>query len=130
MEDKNIEEINVITKPNAGEIKDFKISLNTASSGKSSYTTGRIKGYLDSIIIDASQSVSFKIAILDYENVPLFESNQVFGFHIIPLRIGTVDKTGASYGTGDKICLNDKLVISITGGYNSLADIKLRLVAY
>ena len=107
-------------------MEEIIINMNTGEDGRDKVITPLISGWLDNIVIDSEEGVSFNIAIKGHEDDPIFKIGMVQGFEIILLRKGTVDKFAQAYGVGDKIGIHDKLVISVAGPLHKSLTVKLR----
>jgi|GEM_PF-1800340 len=109
-------------------IEDIMVNLNTVSSGKASWISPKIiTGYIESIIVNTSEPISLSVYVENFEDSPLFEIAHISGYNQIPVRVGAVDYRGLAFEHGEKICLNDKIGISISGSKNTNTIIKLRI---
>ncbi len=114
-------------------IEDVDIVLTTGKSGKSSYITTKLNGFLEAVIIDTNSDdieipPSIQVIITFADNdVPIFQIASVRGFHYIPLVVGQIDFKGETYERGVKYCLNDALRVDISGDKNIRVKIKFRV---
>jgi len=103
----------------AQEVKDIEFILNTSQSGNASFITPHINGELDGIIISCMEPISVKITFDESENIVLFDMVSYSGDAYLPLRVGGLANTGENFeNSPEKWALNNKLKISISGGYN------------
>jgi len=95
-------------------------------SGKASYTTDFINGYLELIFIDAPGPISLRVSIANSE-LTVFEIDNIQGSHVIPVRLGVVDMKGESFRDNKtKWVLNDSLQFDIKGPLNTNVMCKVR----
>lgn len=109
------------------KIKELKFQLNTGSGAKIVHTTSAINGILECIMLDIRKSCNVKIWIEDYEDVILYEGKNIAGQKYLPLAQEQIspDNQKLNFGTS-KWSLNNKLVISVEGGLNTIVSFMIK----
>ncbi len=109
------------------KIKELKFSLNTGSNASIIHTTSDINGILECVMLDIQKSCNVKIWIEDYNDVILYEGKNVIGQKYLPLAQEQIspDNQKLNFGTS-KWSLNNKLVISVEGGLNTIVHFMIK----
>jgi len=116
-----------VEKENEDKIKELKFTLNTGQEAKVNYFTKKIKGILDSIIINSNEMINIRISIEGYNNIYLYNKSGFSGEKWLSLRNDTTFSNGEkSQFTDAKYLLNDKLKIEVEGNYNSSISFIIR----
>lgn len=115
------------TDNNSEKIKDISFTLNTGLESVVSFTTEKINGILESVIIDAEKPINIHISLNEHPNVTLFDVLGFIGEKYLPLQQEPTssDNQKLNFGTV-KWILNDSLKITINGNINTLVHFTFR----
>jgi len=104
--------------------KQFDLNSET---GTNFLETPKLKGQLDSIIIDSE--VAFRIVIESELGYIIFNKHGCVGINYLPIRVRPVDNEGHGLNySSAKYYLNEKLRIGIFGQQNKNISIKFRFL--
>ena len=107
---------------------ETKIELNTGS-GQNSFTTKKVTGFLDSILVDTPHKI--EIIVESDLGYIVFKRSDHEGIRYYPVRIeGVPHKTdknaGLFHAHGERFSLNEKLSIIVRGRNDQKVQIILR----
>jgi len=111
-------------------VKDLKIVLNTAASGKASATTKKINGKICAIIINCMKPINIVIRLADYKEIELLKLINFQGLKYIPLAVTNMTSDHSHLAevnlTASKYYVNEQLEIVVDGGKSTEAEIVIR----
>jgi len=112
------------------KVKDLRVVLNTATSGKASTITKKINGKICAIIINCLKPINIVIRFDEYKEIELLKLINFQGLKYIPLAITNLTSDHAQLSevnlTESKFYVNNQLEIAIDGGKNTEAEIIIR----
>lgn len=112
-------------------INEFSKVVSFDKDGVSIFSTPKLSGYLESVYIDPSDSVSCSLVLMTASGFPVFKTvKPVSGglvFFFPRIQVNTTD--GKTFAEGyDKFLLNDELRIEVRGGPNKQALMGIRWI--
>lgn len=102
----------------------FEIKTGFGDNAKGSNII-KIKGELDSVLVDADKPVTIKIILEEFPNITLYETNLLVGQKYLPLRKEAVYPDSATSEFPVKWVLNDKVEFHVSN--NTQATVKFRV---
>lgn len=110
------EDISVNIKETNKPLKEVRFILNTSNSGKATYVTRKISGFLKAILIDADLPIDIIIKSNEFDKLILWEKRSFSGQRYLPLRVGPISNNDEMFQfTHEEYVLNEPLEISIKG---------------
>ena len=108
--------------------KEITFTMNTMQSNKATFTTEIVVGLLDAVILSTDSVVNVSITLEDYPDVVLYDIIGYTGHNYVPLRISPFSADGEQFNYSPvKWNLNDRLIVTVTGGLNAEVKFIMRL---
>lgn len=91
------------------------------------FETKKVKGELKAICASIDGTVRISISLKDYPSIVLFKQDGISGEKMFNIRADAINSDGERYSY-QSVCfsLNDKLLITISGGRNIKGSVKIR----
>lgn len=108
-------------------VKELRFTINTGTNTLTEYTTDKLIGKLDSIIISSDKFITLKIMLDEFKDIVIYHKMQIIGDKYISVRNDTSFPNNERAQSSDaKFILNDKLHIIIESSLDTSIKLILR----